>query len=354
MTTLSPRRVPNSRIERRQRWWAMVVLAVLAPFTVDVLFGATTITAAIGVLAEIPGYGFAALLIRGVARRRGRGFRAVVLLGIAYALTAEFLIVQTSLAPLGPLQAYPGYGRAAGVNWPYLVWALGYESLWGVAMPIQLTELIFPLHRTSAWLGARGSAVLTILFVLGAGAFWYNWTQIVVPKYLHLPVYLPPLITVLCGWCVVLVLVLAALLLRPAQRGRAATDSGPAAPAPIAMGIVAAGGTFLWFALTVLWPSWGGWVRAIPAFVPILLALILAALACVACRAWVGRAGWSDRHRLAVVSGALLSSMAVGFVVNDLSDPVNLIGKIVLNVAAAASLVLLAAKLRRRGASAAE
>lgn len=354
MTTLSPRRVPNSRIERRQRWWAMVVLAVLAPFTVDVLFGATTITAAIGVLAEIPGYGFAALLIRDVARRRGRGFRAVALLGIAYALTAEFLIVQTSLAPLGPLQAYPGYGRAAGVNWPYLVWALGYESLWGVAMPIQLTELIFPLHRTSAWLGARGSAVLTILFVLGAGAFWYNWTQIVVPKYLHLPVYLPPLITVLCGWCVVLVLVLAALLLRPVQRRRAATDSGPAAPAPIAMGIVAAGGTFLWFALTVLWPSWGGWARAIPAFVPILLALVVAALACVACRAWATRAGWSDRHRLAVVSGALLSSMAVGFVANDLSDPVNLIGKIVLNVAAAGCLVLLARKLRRRDASAAE
>jgi hypothetical protein len=332
----------------------MVVLAVLAPFTVDVLFGATTITAAIAVLAEIPSYGFAALLIRGVARRRDRGFPAVVLLGIAYALTAEFLIVQTSLAPLGPLQPYPGYGRAAGVNWPYLVWALGYESLWGIAMPIQLTELIFPLHRTSGWLGARGSAVLTILFVLGAGVFWYNWTQLVVPKYLHLPVYLPPLVTVLCGWCVVLVLVLGVLLLRPAQRAPRATDSGPAAPTPIAVGIVAAGGTFLWFALTVLWPTWGAWARAIPAFVPLLLALIPAAVACVACRAWALRAGWSDRHRLAAVSGALLSSMAVGFVTNDLSDPVNLVGKIVLNAAAIGGLALLGWKLRRRDASAAE
>lgn len=354
MTTLSPRQAPNSRIERRQRWGAMVVLAVVAPFTVDVLFGATTITTAIAVLAEIPGYGFAALLIRGVARRRGRGFRVVVLLGIAYALTAEFLIVQTSLAPLGPLQPYPGYGRVAGVNWPYLVWALGYESLWGIAMPIQLTELLFPLHRTSAWLGARGSAVLTLLFVLGAGAFWYNWTQLVVPKYLHLPVYLPPLATVLCGWCVVLALVLATLLLRPAQRARASTDSRLAAPAPVIVGIAAAGGTFLWFALTVLWPTWGAWARAIPAFVPLVVALILVAGAGVTGRTWAGRAGWSDRHRLGAVSGALLTSMAVGFVTNDLTDPVNLIGKIVLNAAAVVALVPLAGKLRRRDAPAAE
>jgi hypothetical protein len=36
--------------------------------------------------------------------------------------------------------------------------------------------------------------------------------------------------------------------------------------------------------------------------------------------------------------------MAVGFVTNDPSDPVNLIGKIVLNAAACLALVLLAGK----------
>ena len=43
-----------------------------------------------------------------------------------------------------------------------------------------------------------------------------------------------------------------------------------------------------------------------------------------------------------MVSGALLTSMAVGFGSNDLPDPVTLIGKIVLNVVAVVALVLLA------------
>ena len=42
--------------------------------------------------------------------------------------------------------------------------------------------------------------------------------------------------------------------------------------------------------------------------------------------------------------------MAVGFVTNDLSDPVNLIGKIVLNaLACLGALLLLAGKLREAG-----
>jgi hypothetical protein len=43
--------------------------------------------------------------------------------------------------------------------------------------------------------------------------------------------------------------------------------------------------------------------------------------------------------------------MTVGFVTNDLTDPVNLIGKIVLNALACLVLLLLAGKLRRRAAA---
>ncbi len=353
MTTLSPRPAADSRSRRGQRALAVVLLAVLAPFTVDVLFGGTTITDVPGVLAEIGTYGFASVLIRAVVRRRALGFRSIVLLGLAFALTTEFLIVQTSLAPLGSLVPYPGYGRAMGVNWPFLVWALGYETVWGIAMPIQLVELTFPLHRTSAWLGVRGCVVATLLFMLGAAASWYNWTQLLAPDYVHLPVYLPPLLTVLCGWVVVLMCVIAGLLLRPVQRPPASTAS-IAAPAPWVVAAVAACATFLWFALTVLWPRSGAWARAVPAFVPLLVAVILAGSVSVVLGAWSRRPGWSDAHRIAMVGGALLTSMAVGFGSNDLPDPVSLIGKIVLNVAAVGALVLLAGKARRRAASAAE
>jgi hypothetical protein len=358
MTRLSPRPAAESAAGRRQRMWAAVVLAVLAPFTVDVLFGGTSVTDFSGVLSEISTYGFAAVLIRAVVRRRVLGFSSIVLFGLAFALTTEFLIVQTSLAPLGSLVPYPDYGRAMGVNWPFLVWALGYETLWGIAMPIALTELAFPLHRTSAWLGVRGCLVLTLLFVLGAAAAWYNWTQLTSPDYVHLPVYLPPLLTVLCGWVVVLMFVIAGLLLRPVQRrarrGGVPADSGPVAPGPWVVGIAAGGATFLWFALTVLWPLSGAWARSVPAFVPLLLAVILAGAAVVVLGGWTRRPGWSDAHRLGMVSGALLTSMAVGFGSNDLPDPVSLIGKIVLNVVAVVALVVLARKVRRRTASTAE
>lgn len=356
MTTLpplSPRQVPNSRI-RRQRWYAIALVLVLPPFTVDLLFGATSIASTMETLGEIAIFGLPALVIRAFARRGGRGFRVVVLLGVAFALTAEFLIVQTSLTPLVGQEPHPGYGRAAGVNWPFLVWAQGYESLWGIAMPIQLAELAFPLHRTSAWLGARASAVLTILFVLGAGAIWYNWTQLGEPATSHQPVYLPPLLTVLCGWVVVLALVLAALLVPPHRYLPARPHSRAAAPAPILAGIAAAGCAFLWFGLTLLWSRWGAWALAVPAFVPLILALILAVVCCLVGRAWVGGPGWSDRHRLAVVTGALVVPMAVGFVTNDLTDPVKAIGKIVLNAMAVLVLALLARKVWRRQAPAAE
>ena len=242
MTTLSPRPAADSASRCRQRLWAVLVLAVLAPFTVDVLFGGTSITNISGVLSEISTYGFAAVLIRAVVRRRVLGFRSIVLFGLAFALTTEFLIVQTSLAPLGSLVPYPDYGRAMGVNWPFLVWALGYETLWGIAMPITLAELAFPLHRTSAWLGVRGCVVLTLLFVLGAGAVWYDWTQLSSPDYVHLPVYLPPLLTVLCGWVVVLMFVSpahAVAVRRNARFGRVAYP-----PIPGAAGARSVGGRY--------------------------------------------------------------------------------------------------------------
>lgn len=350
MTMLSPRQVANSRT----RWLRVVAVALvilLTPFDMCLLLGATTVTTPIEIASEMGTFGLAALLIRAVARRREPGFRIVVVLGIAFALTIEFLVVQTSLTPLGGMLPYPTYGRAMGVNWPFLVWALGYETIWGIAIPIQLSELAVPMHRTSPWFGARGCAVLTVLFVLGAGVAWYNWTQITVPDFSHQQVYLPPLVTVLCGWVLVLVLVLGAMLLRSAQPGAGASDSDRGGPTPIVAGIASAAATFLWFRLTVNWVRLGAWARAVPAFVPLLLAVILAAACVVVGHRWASRCTWSDRHRLAVVSGALVATMAVGFATNDLTDPVNLIGKIVLNALACLALLLLAGKLRRRDAA---
>src|SRR5437763_1328614 len=115
-----------------RRWGPPLFLIVCAPVVVDVLFGATSVSNIVALVFEVPTYGLAALLIREVARRRGAGWPTIVVWGVAFTLVSECLVVQTSLAPLSGLQTDPLWGRAFGVNWPYLTWALGYVSLWGI------------------------------------------------------------------------------------------------------------------------------------------------------------------------------------------------------------------------------
>jgi hypothetical protein len=63
----------------------------------------------------------------------------MLLLALALSVAEEFVIQQTSIAPLPWLGAGRAYGRAGGVNWIYFLYMLGYESVWVVVIPVQLT-----------------------------------------------------------------------------------------------------------------------------------------------------------------------------------------------------------------------
>ena len=167
---------------RWQRSAPVIVLLVLSPVIGEVLFGATRITTLFVLLPQIGTWGCAALIIRDMAKRRRRGWHAVLVLGIALAIAEECLIQQTSLAPLVGADLQHPYGRALGVNWVYFLWALGYESLWIVVLPIQLTELIFPARRDELWLGRRGLLISAVAFGLASFVAWYSWTQLFLPK----------------------------------------------------------------------------------------------------------------------------------------------------------------------------
>ena len=99
----------------------------------------------------------------------------MLLLGLAMAVAEECVIQQTSIAPLVGL-AQHAYGRVWGVNWVYFLWALGYESVWVVLVPVRLVELIFPARRKGLWLRTRGFVIVSIVFILGACMAWYGWT----------------------------------------------------------------------------------------------------------------------------------------------------------------------------------
>ncbi len=325
----------------------IIALLLLAPVISELLFGVTRVSTIYLIIPQVGTWGCAALLIRYAVRRRGGGlWRAVLLLGLALAVAEECVIQQTSLAPLvGADPAHP-YGRAFGVNWVYFLWALGYESIWAVALPILTVELAFRQRRLEPWIGGRGAAVAGAAFILASFVAWYSWTQVAVPKVFHLPVYRPPLPHMLIALGAILALIAAALHVsgraRPQERrvGRA-----PAAWLP---GVFAAALGTGWTGLVLI--AYGA-VPSLPAAVPIAGAIGAAATAFVLIRHWSAGAGWGDGHRFAVALGAIVGSMVGGFGMMQAAAaaPVDIIGKAVLNVAAV--LILIRLGLRVAGAS---
>jgi len=83
--------------------------------------------------------------------------------------------------------------------------------------------------------------------------------------------------------------------------------------------------------------------------IPILLAVAWAGSTVLLLRRLARRSDWQDGHRVALVFGAMVASMLMGFpVAGALGGPVALIGKLVLNLLALALLVVVAVQTRRR------
>jgi len=110
-------------------------------------------------------YGCGALLCRELKVRWRKGVGSLVLLGCAYAVAEEGLLVASFFNPnwvdLGALQ---GFGRALDVNWVWAVELTVYHAFFSVTTPVLLVELMYPEEKERLWLGSRG-------FKVAAGAF---------------------------------------------------------------------------------------------------------------------------------------------------------------------------------------
>jgi len=323
----------------------VVALLLLSPVIGEVLFGATRITTIFVLAPQIGTWGCAALIIRDVVRRRRRGWTAIVLLGIALAVGEECLIQQTSLAPLVGADPNHPYGRALGVNWVYFLWALGYESIWVVVLPIQLTELIFPARRDEPWLGTRGVVISAIVFVFASLVAWYSWTQVFVPHYFPELAYQVPLPSVIIALAAIVALAAAALGPQWSSRPEHATTRP--APRPWLVGLVAFVLGLPWFALVFL--AYGA-APTLPPVIPLVAGLALAGVAFSLIAHGSRLPAWQDSSRLALVFGGIFASMLAGFLVLKLGGalPIDVIGKLVLNVIAVLLLIRLAGRIQSR------
>src|ERR1051326_6575558 len=233
----------------RHRVAPVVTLLMLAPIIAEVLWGATPLTRLVFVIPEIGAYGCGALIIRALVRSQGKGWFAMLLLGIAFALAEECVILQTSLYPIFADPEHI-YGRALGVNWIYLLWALGYESVWSIMLPIQLAELLFPARSADPWLGKRGLLIAGSFFLLASIVAWYSWTQLAVPSFYPYLNYQAPLLTIVIALLAVAALAAAALGLRPSIG--AAQSTARLATQPWLVSLVAFVSGLLWFGLLLL------------------------------------------------------------------------------------------------------
>jgi hypothetical protein len=334
---------PTSSIWRRVA--PIVTLLLSSPVIGEVLFGATRLTTIFVLPAQIGAWGCASLIIRDLVRRRRTGWTAVLTLGIALAVAEECLIQQTSLAPLVGVDPKNPYGRALGVNWIYFLWAVGYESVWVVVLPIQLTELIFPARRDEPWLRTRGMVIAAIFFVLASVVAWYSWTQVFIPQYFPELAYRVPLPAVIIALVAIVACATAALGARASKRLEVGTCRP--APRPWLVGLLGFGLGLPWFGLIFL--AYGA-VPTLPFVIPMVAGVVLAGVAYFVIALWSRCSAWQDSSCLALVFGGLVASMLAGFLILQLGGalPVDVIGKLVLNFIAVLLLIRLAQSIRSR------
>jgi hypothetical protein len=338
MTTSTTETEHSARTSSGKLSGPVVTLLILAPILSELLSGSTRVTTLFVLIPSTGVWGCAALLIRELATRWGRTWRSVLILGVALAVSEECVIQQTSLAPLITIDPEQVYGRAFGVNWEYFLWALGFESVWAVALPIGLTEYLFPARRNEPWLGTRGLVIATVVFVLASFVAWYSWTQVFVPKFFPKSIYHPPAFSLVLA--LVTIAVLAALALVPKREiGIWWSESDRPVPGPWVVGLVSFVMALPWYLQVLL--AFGALPR-LPAGIALLSGFVLAAAALILANRWSARRAWGEAHSLATVVGILLATLIGGSVVLYISraSPIDRFGQLVSNLAALGLLII--------------
>lgn len=82
-----------------RRFSPVLVLLALAPAVAEFLIGNVPLTRPVHLALDVGLYGGGAVLVREAVRRRGLGWPAILLLGVAYAVVEEALVLQTVFNP---------------------------------------------------------------------------------------------------------------------------------------------------------------------------------------------------------------------------------------------------------------
>ncbi len=294
----------NLNAGRMRRTLPWIVLVLMAFVVAELLPGSAPITQPVLWPFLLLIYGPGALLIRELVRRRNRGWKSVLLLGAGYGFVEEGLALQSLFNPT--LYGAADWGaRVLGINGVYAETALTIHAVWSAAVPILLTDLLFPDWRDRPYLGRFGLIVTGGWYILGVALLGFLARFSIAPGY-----QAPPMLLAVTA-LITLTLAVVALVILPQNAARLKRHTN--APQPWLVLVVTCIASLVWHALLgLLWR-----VQPVFAHWPLVLVPTLGALAVIVVMTWLlcqwaVTCDWNDRHRLALVVGALLSHSLFG------------------------------------------
>lgn len=283
---------------RRPRVWpAAVALYLIAAIVPEMMSGSTPPLRFVQPfnLVFLPLlYGSSALLIREVIIRRRLGWFNVLLLGAAFGIFQEALVVQTWFTYAAPSSASHTatlYSVAHGVDWSAAIGYTIYHSVISVAAPLALIQGLFPRQAALPWLGRKSALLLGMWLLLPSAAMAINVAiHLFAAEGYHGP---PQPQYAYAALAVVALVALGCLVRFPTLR-----PSSRPTPSVHSVFLTAAGLTLLFF-ITLLPLG----ALPLPAAVPISLSVAVALWSLWRIWTWSARAGWSAAQEFALALG---------------------------------------------------
>ncbi|MDD1776261.1 MAG: hypothetical protein LUP94_02785 [Candidatus Methanomethylicus sp.] len=109
-------------------------------------------------------YGSGAIVVRELKVMWGKDYRTLLLLGAAYGILEEGLMVKSFFDPswmdLGILGTF---GRYAGINWVWTEVLIIYHMVFSITIPITIAGLVFPNVRYERWTSNQTLFIFLVL-----------------------------------------------------------------------------------------------------------------------------------------------------------------------------------------------
>lgn len=243
------------------------------------------------IILSLP-YGFGALICRELVVRWKKGRISLLLLGVAYGLYEEAIVVYSVFDPnWAELGSLAHYGFFAGVNWTWGALTVHFHTLISIGASVVLTEILYPERQHQRWLGNKALASCFAGILL-----WVPIMGLIMILDMGRP--FPPLGWYCLSWLAVLMLGWAAYHL-PSQPILAVKRTVPRLIYFFLLGLV---NMFAFFLTVFLTPEF----RVIPLWATMLWLLMLDVGTAWVVYHWSGNGySWDDRHRLALIAGLL-------------------------------------------------